>query len=107
MNSRPSVSCQSRPQLFLDHGIDESACERFCMEEKGVTFESPWAFPLMAELSICVDYRHPRLGQCRTPIRGVVVGTRKLSRGVVETTVLFDDPEERHWIVRGLAQLVD
>lgn len=76
-------------RLYLDHGVDEAACTKFRVEEHGVTFESPWEFPLMAELSICVDFRHPRKGRCRTPVHGVVVGSARRKDGRFETTVLF------------------
>jgi hypothetical protein len=76
-------------RLYLDHGIDEASCTSFQLQERGVTFDSPWQFPVMAELSICVDYNHPRIGRCRTPVQGVVVESAKVESGRYETTVLF------------------
>jgi len=89
MNSRTADSEEPLTRLYLDHGLDEASCDHFRLEENGVTFDSPWEFALMAELSMCVDYRDPRQGRCRTPIRGVVVGSAKLRNGRHETTVLF------------------
>jgi hypothetical protein len=96
MNTRTNASTQSSTRLFLDHGVDEAACERFRIEERGVTFDSPWEFPVMAELSICVDFRHPRLGRCRAPVKGVVVGSQRRAGGAYETTVLFCGPADEH-----------
>ena len=76
-------------RLYLDHGTDEAACTKFRVEEHGVTFDSPWEFPLMAELSICVDFQHPRRGRCRAPAHGVVVDSTRTDNGRFETTVLF------------------
>jgi hypothetical protein len=94
--------------LFLDHGVDETTCERFCIESHGVTFESPWEFTLLAELCISVDFRDIRRGRRRrTPINGIVVGTRKLSRGVFETVVFFDHTARAHSReIRSLAEMV-
>ncbi len=89
MNSRTCHSEESPARLFLDHGADEASCEKFRVEERGVTFDSPWEFPLMAELSVCLEYRHPRLGRCRTPVHGVVVGSQRMTCGRYETTLLF------------------
>jgi hypothetical protein len=86
MNSRTEVIST---RLFLDHGADEAHCEQFRLEERGITFASPWEFPLMAELSICLDFKHPRLGRRRTPVQGVVVGSQRKGTGSFETTVLF------------------
>jgi hypothetical protein len=89
MNSRTTVSDESLMRMYLDHGVDEATCSMFRLEEHGVTFHSPWEFPLMAEMSICVDFRHPERGRCRTPVCGVVVGSSRTGAGRFETTVLF------------------
>ena len=73
------------------------------MEEHGVTFDSPWQFPIMAELSICVDYKHPRMGRCRTPVQGVVVDSAKVEDGRYETTVLFFGMAEDSLLNSGLS----
>ena len=90
-------------RLYLDHGIDEASCTSFQMEEHGVTFDSPWQFPVMAELSICVDYNHPRMGRRRTPVQGVVVDSAKVADGRYETTVLFFGMAEASLLGSGLS----
>jgi hypothetical protein len=95
MNSRTHAPVPPLPRLFLDHGADEATCERFRIEEHGVTFESPWQFPLMAELSICLDFRHPRFGRCRTPVEGVVVGSKRLNANYETTVMFFGRPKGR------------
>ncbi len=102
MNSRTIAPSHPTTRMYLDHGADESQCENFRIGEKGATFDSPWHFPLLAELSICLDYCHPRLGHCRTPVQGVVVGTHRLPEGTYETTVLFlGPPEDRPLMMDG------
>ena len=93
-------------RLCLDHGADESATENLRVEERGVTFESPWRFELLAELRLCLAWQHPRLGMQKTPVTGVVVDSRKVRAGKYETVVLFPElpPDQREGI-REFARL--
>lgn len=81
--SRPST------RLLLDHGADETSAEHIHIEERGLTFESPWEFPAMSELSICLTWHQPRAGARRTPTVGIVLASRKIGVTRYETTVLF------------------
>jgi hypothetical protein len=92
--------------MFLDHGVDEASCERLRLKEHGMTFDSPWEFPVMAELSICLDYAHPRLGRRRTPMEGVVVGSRRLRGGAYETSVLFFGMDESRVPAMEMAEVM-
>jgi hypothetical protein len=75
------------------------------VEERGATFESPWQFEPLAELMLCLAWRHPRLGQQRTPVTGVVVDSRKNPRGRYDTVVLFPElPAEQRAGIRAFAR---
>lgn len=92
-------------RLCLDHGADESATECLHVEERGATFESPWRFEPLAELLLCLAWRHPRLGFQRTPVSGVVVDSRKITHGRYETIVLFPElPAEQRAGIRAFAR---
>src|SRR6476659_9320034 len=78
-------------RLCLDHGADESATENLRVEERGVTFESPWQFEPLAELLVCLAWRDPGLGLQKTPVTGVVVDSRKITHGKYETVILFPE----------------
>ena len=88
-----STTTETPARLFLDHGADETAATRLHIEERGATFESPWEFPFMTELALCIAWQHPRLGQHREPLSGMVIGSRKLDTGAYETTVFFHGKE--------------
>jgi hypothetical protein len=81
-------------RLCLDHGADETEAAYLQVEDRGVTFESPWEFQPMAELVLCLTWRHPRLGAQRFPMTGVVVASQNLGTRRYETTVLFLDSED-------------
>jgi hypothetical protein len=92
-------------RLCLEHGTDESATDCLRVEERGVTFESPWQFEPLAELMLCLAWRHPRRGAQRTPVSGVVVDSRKVDRGRYETVVLFPDlPPAQRAGIRAFAR---
>lgn len=94
-------------RLCLDHGADESATETLRVEERGVTFESPWHFEPLAELLLCLAWRDPRLGFQKTPISGVVVDSRKVNGGRYETVVMFSDlPPDQRAGIREFARQV-
>jgi hypothetical protein len=76
-------------RLCLEHGTDETSTDSVRVEERGVTFESPWQFEPLAELLLCLAWQHPRLGSQRTPISGIVVDSRRTDDGRFETVVLF------------------
>jgi hypothetical protein len=105
MRQRTSSTCQN-PRLFLDHGADETPASRLHIRECGVTFESPWEFPMMSELTICLAWYRPRFGNQRTPVEGTVVDSRRLGSRRFETTVFFSEmPEECRMGMRELARL--
>ena len=94
-------------RLCLEHGADESATDYLTVEERGATFESPWQFEPLAELVLCLAWRHPRHGFQRTPVNGVVVDSQKTNEGRYQTVVLFPDlPEEKRASVRAFADFV-
>ena len=75
------------------------------VEDRGVTFESPWEFKPMAELVLCLTWSHPRLGAQRLPMTGVVVASENLGVRRYETTVLFlDSPADQMEQARELAR---
>lgn len=101
MNS-PAVA-----RLCLEYGADETATDCLHVEERGATFESPWRFEPLAEMVLCLAWQHPRLGNQRTPISGVVVDSRKLDDGRYETVVLFSElPADQRAGVREFARQV-
>lgn len=76
------------------------------MEDRGVTFESSWQFPPMAELTVCFAWSHHRLGLRRTPVQGVVLESHQIERTRYRTTVLFLDlPRKQKEGVREFARL--
>jgi hypothetical protein len=92
--------------LFLEHGADETPTSHLHIQETGVTFESPWEFPMLAELNICVAWHRPRHGRQRTPVEGTVISSRRLGARLFETTVFFAElPEEYRVEMRELAEL--
>ena len=93
MQTRMSIP-QVETRLCLEHGADESATHHLRVEERGATFESPWQFEPLAELLLCLAWRHPRLGHQRTPLNGVVLDSKRLTDGSFETIVLFPDLKE-------------
>ena len=107
MHSRIPQLKQRETRLLLDHGADETTCQQFHLGERGVTFESPWRFTPMAEMIVCLAWKHPRLGRQRTPVNGIVLSSRRLGRAKYETTVLFLDlPDDDRTSVREFAELV-
>ena len=104
MHTRMSIP-RAATRLCLEHGADETSTDSVRMEERGVTFESPWQFEPLAELLLCVAWQHPRLGNQRTPINGIVVDSRRTNGGTYETVVLFPDlPEDHKLFVREFAR---
>ena len=94
MHFRIPQSKQRATRLLLDHGADETTCQQLRLGERGTTFESPWHFT-------------PRLGPQRTPVNGIVLSSRRLSRAKYETTVLFLDlPEAERSSLREFAEMV-
>jgi hypothetical protein len=81
-------------RLCLEHGADESATQHLHVEERGATFESPWQFEPLAELDLCLAWQHPRLGNQRTPLSGVVLDSKRVTDGMFETVVLFPELQE-------------
>lgn len=100
-----STISPSATRLCLEHGADESATESLQVEERGATFESPWQFEPLAELLLCLAWRHPRLGFQRTPVNGVVVDSRKVHDGCYQTVVLFPElPADQRAGIRAFAR---
>jgi hypothetical protein len=95
MHTRMSIP-RAATRLCLEHGADETSTDSVRVEERGATFESPWQFEPLAELLLCLAWQHPRLGNQRTPINGIVVDSRRITNGRYETVVLFPELPEAH-----------
>ncbi len=107
MRSRIRHSTHRAVRLLLEHGADETTCRQLHLGERGATFESPWHFTPMAEMTVCLACEHPRLGCRHTPVTGIVVSSRRLGPAKYETTVLFLDlPEDDRASVREFAEMV-
>jgi len=61
--------------LYLDYGADAQRCGLgdIDLSERGMRFTSRWQFSIGTQLSVSLVHLHPRLGQCRMTLEGIVV----------------------------------
>jgi hypothetical protein len=95
------------PSISLDYGADEtSGGAEFTISERGMRFESRWQFSIGTQLSVSCAWKHPRLGQRRMTIEGIVVWCEPGSESGYETTLLFLElPDELKVSLREFSRL--
>lgn len=70
-------------------------------------FEARWQFSIGTQLSVCLHYRHPRLGFQRVTLEGIVVWCEPTSGKRFESTLLFLElPDELRPCLREFSHLV-
>lgn len=98
------------PTLFLDYGADAENCGQGALEisERGMRFESRWQFSIGTQLSVSLQRLHPRLGQNRVTIEGIVVWCEPRDGKRYESTLLFLElPDELKQSLREFSHLVE
>jgi len=81
----------ANPSLYLDYGADAQSCgfEDIDISERGMRFTSRWQFSIGTQLSVSLVYKHPRLGQHRVTLEGIVVWCEPNAAKGHESTLLF------------------
>jgi len=83
--------------LYLDYGADAQRCGLgdIDLSERGMRFSSRWQFSIGTQLSVSLVHLHPRLGQCRMTLEGIVVWCEpKADKGHESTLLFLELPDE-------------
>lgn len=98
------------PTLFLDYGADAEDCGHGALHisERGMRFESRWQFSIGTQIAISLQHLHPRLGQSRMTVEGIVVWCDPRAGKRYESTLLFLElPDELKPSLREFSHLVE
>ena len=91
------LTATSSPALYLDYGADAQVCDpgNLDISERGMRFTSRWQFSIGTQLSVSLVHLHPRLGQCRMTLEGIVVWCEpKADKGHESTLLFLELPDE-------------
>lgn len=104
-----SIPVGLAPSFFLDYGVDaeRGECGSVDISERGMRFQCRWQFSIGTQLSVALQYLHPRLGLSRVTLEGTIVWCEPTTGKRFESTLLFLElPDELRPCLREFSHLV-